>query len=84
MYTLGRRQGPFNRPDESRAVEILGATLTVTIAALITTIARMYVRIAMIKSVGWDVSDCAIMFVFFWAKDVTLGLCSSFDYGTCK
>jgi hypothetical protein len=30
--------------------------MTVTIAALITMIARLYVRIRMIRNVGWDVS----------------------------
>jgi hypothetical protein len=30
--------------------------MTVTIAALVTMIARLYVRIRMIRNVGWDVS----------------------------
>jgi len=33
---------------------ILGATLTVTIAALLTTVARLYVRLKMIRNIGWD------------------------------
>jgi hypothetical protein len=43
--------------DENQGPTILAATLTVTIAALITTVTRMYVRIGMIKNVGWDVRN---------------------------
>ncbi|KAF2831138.1 hypothetical protein CC86DRAFT_390819 [Ophiobolus disseminans] len=42
------------RPDERQGPTILGATLTVTVVALITTIARLYVRLNMIRNVGWD------------------------------
>jgi hypothetical protein len=41
-------------PNEDQGPVILGATLTVTIAALITMITRLYVRIRMIRNVGWD------------------------------
>lgn len=44
-------------PDENEGPTILGATLTVTIAALITTAARLYVRAKLIRNVGWDVSQ---------------------------
>lgn len=44
--------------DENQGPAILAATLTVTIAALITTVTRMYVRIVMIRNVGWDVRNC--------------------------
>jgi hypothetical protein len=44
------------RPNESEGPTILGATLTVTIAAFITVVARLYVRLRMIRNVGWDVS----------------------------
>jgi hypothetical protein len=44
-----------NMTDENQGPAILGATLTVTIVALITTSTRMYVRIRMIRNVGWDV-----------------------------
>lgn len=44
------------RPDENQGPTILGATLSVFILAVITTIARLYVRIRMIRNVGWDVS----------------------------
>jgi hypothetical protein len=44
------------RPNENQGPTILGATMTVTIAALVTMIARLYVRIRMIRNVGWDVS----------------------------
>ncbi|KAJ8109136.1 hypothetical protein OPT61_g7681 [Boeremia exigua] len=39
---------------EDQGPVILGATLTVTIAALITMVTRLYVRIHMIRNVGWD------------------------------
>ncbi|EUC34235.1 hypothetical protein COCCADRAFT_4378 [Bipolaris zeicola 26-R-13] len=42
------------RPDENQGPTILGATLSVFILAVITTIARLYVRIRMIRNVGWD------------------------------
>jgi hypothetical protein len=44
------------RPNENQGPTILGATMTVTIAALITMIARLFVRIHMIRNIGWDVS----------------------------
>jgi hypothetical protein len=58
------------RPNESQGPTILGATLTVTIAAFITIIARLYVRLRMIRNVGWDVScrlniqKCVLLTVF--------------------
>jgi hypothetical protein len=56
MGSLIQRQDFPVRPNENEGPTILGATLTVTIAAFITLIARMYVRIKMIRNVGWDVS----------------------------
>lgn len=44
------------RPDENQGPTILGTTLSVFILAVMTTIARLYVRIRMIRNVGWDVS----------------------------
>jgi len=41
---------------EDEGPKILGATLTVTIIALLTFVTRMYVRIKLIRNVGWDVS----------------------------
>jgi hypothetical protein len=41
-------------PDEDLGPVILGATLTVTLAALITIATRLYVRLLMIRNVGWD------------------------------
>ncbi|KAH7127010.1 hypothetical protein B0J11DRAFT_291617 [Dendryphion nanum] len=41
-------------PDENEGHQILAATLTVTIVALITMVARLYVRVRMIKNMGWD------------------------------
>ncbi|KAB2110258.1 hypothetical protein AG0111_0g1264 [Alternaria gaisen] len=45
---------PPMRPYENEGPTILGTTLTVTIVAVLTTIARFYVRIRMIRNVGWD------------------------------
>lgn len=45
----------IQHPDENEGPRILAATLTVTSVALITTIARLFVRIRMIRNVGWDV-----------------------------
>jgi len=41
-------------PNEDQGPVILGATLTVTIAALITMLTRLYVRIFMLRHTGWD------------------------------
>lgn len=41
-------------PNEDQGPVILGATLTVTIAALMTMATRLYVRLHMIRNVGWD------------------------------
>jgi len=56
MPRIAQRAGAAMHPDENRGPTILGATLTVTVVALITTIARLYVRFRMIRNVGWDVS----------------------------
>ena len=52
---IQRADAPM-RPYENQGPTILGATLTVTILAVATTIARLYVRIRMIRNIGWDVS----------------------------
>ncbi|QRC98512.1 hypothetical protein JI435_045660 [Parastagonospora nodorum SN15] len=54
MNTLSQRDNPPVRPDENQGPTILAATLTVTIAALFAVIARLYVRLRMIRNVGWD------------------------------
>lgn len=54
--TMIQRADVPMRPYENQGPTILGATLTVTILAVATTIARLYVRIRMIRNVGWDVS----------------------------
>ncbi|PVH91818.1 hypothetical protein DM02DRAFT_545072 [Periconia macrospinosa] len=41
-------------PKENYGPTVLGVTITVTIIALITLIARLYVRVKMIRNVGWD------------------------------
>jgi hypothetical protein len=43
-------------PHENEGPNILGATLIVTIVALLTFATRLYVRLRMIRNVGWDVS----------------------------
>lgn len=44
------------RPFENQGSTILGSTLTVTFLAVLTTLARLHVRVRMIRNVGWDVS----------------------------
>ncbi|KAF2752064.1 hypothetical protein M011DRAFT_15101 [Sporormia fimetaria CBS 119925] len=44
----------MEKPIENEGPHILGATLTVTIVALISTIMRLFVRIKLISNVGWD------------------------------
>jgi hypothetical protein len=56
IHELSQRDNPPLRPDENQGPVILGATLTVTIAALLAVIARLYVRVRMIRNIGWDVS----------------------------
>ena len=45
-----------NFPNEDQGPTILATTLTVTSLALVTLIIRLFVRIRMIRNVGWDVS----------------------------
>jgi hypothetical protein len=53
--------GPaIQHPDENEGPILLGSTLAITILALITMVARLYVRIRMIRNVGWDVSFLAV------------------------
>lgn len=47
---------PHQYPKENQGPAILGATITVTIAALITLITRLFVRVRISQSVSWDVS----------------------------
>jgi hypothetical protein len=46
--------GQSTHPIEDAGPTILGATLTVTLAALATVGMRLFVRINMIRNVGWD------------------------------
>ena len=48
--------GGAGLPDENEGPKILASTGTLTVLALTTLIARMYVRIRMVENVGWDVS----------------------------
>ncbi|KAF2270940.1 hypothetical protein CC78DRAFT_610986 [Lojkania enalia] len=41
-------------PNENEGPAILGATLTVALMALVTLVIRLYVRMVMIRNVGWD------------------------------
>jgi hypothetical protein len=56
MYTLTPRANTGIPPDENEGPSILASTLTVTIVATIIMVARFYVRLRMVKNVGWDVS----------------------------
>lgn len=47
---------PHFYPKEDQGLAILGATLTVTIVALITFGTRLFVRLKIIENVGWDAS----------------------------
>jgi len=55
MQQSGAAMPPM-RPYEDQGPTILASTLTVTVVAVLTTIARFYVRVKMIRNVGWDVS----------------------------
>jgi hypothetical protein len=46
---------PPDRPNENQGQTILGATLTVTVAAFLAIVAGLYVRIRMIRDISWDV-----------------------------
>lgn len=45
-----------SNPDENDGPRIVAATMVVTMAALITYLARMWVRVIMVRSPGLDVS----------------------------
>lgn len=44
-------------PSEDEGSLILSVTLTVTAAAIVTLLVRLYVRAKMLQNVGWDVSS---------------------------
>jgi hypothetical protein len=46
--------GGYGEPDYNQGPKLLAATLVVTGAALISVVARMWVRKIIIQSVGWD------------------------------
>jgi hypothetical protein len=60
MHTIVQRLDAAMRPNVNEGPTILALTLSVTTVALISTIARFYVRIKMIKNVGWDVSGSSM------------------------
>jgi hypothetical protein len=43
-------------PNVDERAKIIAAVATVTSVAAVTVVARLYVRISMIRSFGWDVS----------------------------
>ena len=49
--------GGAGLPDENQAPRILAATTVTTVFALLTVMARMYVRLFIIRNVGLDVSN---------------------------
>jgi hypothetical protein len=56
MYTSTPRANTRIPPDENEGPRILASTLTVTIVAAIIMVSRFYVRLRMVKNIGWDVS----------------------------
>lgn len=57
-------QLPSN-PSENGATDILAATLLVITISTIVVLARVYVRVFSIRSVGWDVSLHSILVLAF-------------------
>ncbi|PVI03374.1 hypothetical protein DM02DRAFT_612305 [Periconia macrospinosa] len=53
MADPGAKPMPHH-PYENEGPRILGATMTVTVLAMITMIARLFVRLRIIQNVGWD------------------------------
>jgi hypothetical protein len=53
MATPGPAAG-YGEPDENYGPKLVAATSVVTVVALISVILRLWVRIGIIKSVGWD------------------------------
>jgi hypothetical protein len=49
-----------SNPAENDSARIVAATMVVTMAAFITYLARMYVRVIMVRSTGLDVSSLPI------------------------
>ncbi|KAF4161784.1 hypothetical protein CNMCM6936_003083 [Aspergillus lentulus] len=70
--------GGSGLPDENRGPVILAATSIVTISALLTVLARMYVRVFMIRNVGADVRPSALKAIHLadW-----IGLYDGLDHG---
>lgn len=62
-------------PKEDEGPTILAATLTVTIVALLTFITRLYVRVKLIRNVGWDVSMPMDLEKVVTNLSTPLGLC---------
>ncbi|KUJ20502.1 uncharacterized protein LY89DRAFT_682224 [Mollisia scopiformis] len=65
--------GGYGEPDVNHGPKLLAATLVVTIAALLSVSARMWVRKIMIKSVGWDdYFICGAMLISLIAEALTI------------
>lgn len=48
-------EAPSN-PDEDESTHIVAAVATVTSIAMLTVVVRLYIRVSMLRSFGWDVS----------------------------
>lgn len=51
---MSTAQGGYGEPDINYGPKLMAATLVVTAAALVSVMARMWVRKILIDSVGWD------------------------------
>lgn len=56
-----------SNPNENGAADILGSTLFVVCLATVVVLARLYVRVFIIRGTGWDVSLLSRLCMFFLA-----------------
>lgn len=56
-----------SNPNENGAADILGSTLFVVCLATVVVLARLYVRVFIIRGTGWDVSWLSRLCMFFIA-----------------
>lgn len=64
-------------PKEDEGPRMLVVTSTITILALLTIIVRLFVRIKMIRNVGWDVSFISSCDHRFLTDDTRITPCAS-------
>lgn len=55
----------ISNPNDDESTKLVAAVATVTSVAAATVVARLYVRLLMIRSFGWDVSCCAVARQYF-------------------